>query len=420
VKFVHAADIHLDSPLCGLDRYDGVPVELFRGATRKALAALVDLCLDERADFLLLAGDVYDGNWKDYRTGLHFGAEMARLKAGGIPVFLVRGNHDAESEITRHLRLPDNVHPFPTGRAESDRATLAHLGVAVHGQGFASRAVSEDLAREFPDRAGGSFNIGLLHTSLDGRPGHDPYAPTTLDILRGKGYDYWALGHVHRREVVAKDPWVVFPGNLQGRHARETGAKGATVVSVEGGRVSAVEARALDAVRFAACEIDLAGAAGADAALDQVRAALAAAAAAAEGRPVAARVLLSGRTRAHAALAADRDRFVSEVRNAANDAAPGMVWVERVDLATRTVLDLDALARRDDAIGELVQALRDLKGDDLALAELAPALDDLKRKLPPELRDTVRLDDPAFLRAMLDEVEQLLLPRLIEGAESAG
>src|SRR4051812_29910913 len=109
MKFVHAADLHLDSPLRGLDRYEGAPVEQLRGATRRALENLVALCLSEKADFLLLAGDLYDGGWKDYRTGLFFAAQMSRLRAADIPVFFVRGNHDAESNITRSLRLPENV-----------------------------------------------------------------------------------------------------------------------------------------------------------------------------------------------------------------------------------------------------------------------------------------------------------------------
>ena len=130
------------------------------------------------------------------------------------------------------------------------------LGVAVHGQSFATRAVSEDLASRYPPPIAGALNVGLLHTALDGRPGHDPYAPTQLGVLTGKGYDYWALGHVHEREVLASDPWVVFPGNLQGRHARETGPKGATVIEVEDGRVRAVEHRVLDVVRWSQIHVD--------------------------------------------------------------------------------------------------------------------------------------------------------------------
>src|SRR5450432_1382626 len=139
MKFVHAADLHLDSPLCGLPRYEGAPVDAIRGATRRAFDNLIDLCLEEGASFLLLAGDIYDGNWKDYSTGLFFAAGLARLRAANIPVVLIRGNHDAQSQITRHLRLPENVRELSVRAPESFE--LSKVGVVVHGQGFATRAV---------------------------------------------------------------------------------------------------------------------------------------------------------------------------------------------------------------------------------------------------------------------------------------
>src|SRR3989442_11412313 len=109
MKFVHAADLHVDSPLRGLERYEGAPVDRVRMATRRALENLMQLCLEEEAAFLLLAGDIFDGDWKDYGTGLFFVGQMRRMRAAGIPVYLVRGNHDAASQVTKYLVLPDNV-----------------------------------------------------------------------------------------------------------------------------------------------------------------------------------------------------------------------------------------------------------------------------------------------------------------------
>src|SRR5262245_28090371 len=186
MKFLHAADLHLDSPLRGLDRYEGVPVDRFRGATRAALSNLCDLCLAEPVDFVLLAGDLYDGNWKDFRTGLFFVSQMTRLRDAGIPVLVVRGNHDAESALTRSLRLPANVVVLSSRAPETDATTLERLGVVVHGQGYASRAVTHDLARSYPEAVPGLFNIGMLHTSVDGREGHASYAPCSVETLRSK------------------------------------------------------------------------------------------------------------------------------------------------------------------------------------------------------------------------------------------
>ena len=416
MKLLHAADIHLDSPLKGLDRYEGAPVEQFRSATRRALENLVASCLAEAVDFLLIVGDLYDGSWKDYRTGLFFAAQMSRLRAAGIPVFLIRGNHDAESNITRSLRLPENVYEFSSERPETKR--IEALGVALHGQSFAKRDVTDDLAARYPDGVPGAFNIGLLHTCASGREGHDSYAPCSLETLRSKGYDYWALGHVHQREVLSESPWIVFPGNLQGRHAKETGAKGASLVTVENGQVVRVEPRPYDVVRWAVWEIDLSSAPAPDQAIELVREQLVRGMAEADGRLLAARLVLVGATAAHSALVGDPDKWSSEIRLAANDVGSERLWIEKIELETRAAIDFTSLAERDDAIGQLVQSLADLRKDRSALeALMSEVVADLKPKLLPELRegaDGVRLDDPQFLAALLDDVEQLLVPRLLE------
>ena len=224
MRFIHASDLHIDSPLRGLDRYEGAPVDRLRTATRGALERLVDKAISEHVDFVLLAGDIYDQDWQDFHTGLFFREQMVRLDRAGIRVYIVQGNHDAQGVISRQLGLPSNVTVFSSRTAETVR--IDELSVAIHGRSFPNRAVDEDLVPTYPAAVPGFFNIGMLHTSLTGRVGHDTYAPTDVATLVTKGYDYWALGHVHAREVVSESPRIVFPGNVQGRHANETGAKG--------------------------------------------------------------------------------------------------------------------------------------------------------------------------------------------------
>jgi len=214
VKFLHAADIHLDSPLRGLERYEGAPVGEIRGATRRAFERLVDLAIEEEVAFVLLAGDLYDGDWKDYNTGLFFVSQMNRLREADIRAFVIAGNHDAASQITRVLRPPDNVKVFSTKRPET--AVLEDLGVALHGQGFASVAVTEDLSAGYPAAVPHLFNIGLLHTSLDGREGHAAYAPCSVDGLRSRGYQFWALGHVTSARWSPAIPGSSFPATSRG------------------------------------------------------------------------------------------------------------------------------------------------------------------------------------------------------------
>jgi DNA repair exonuclease SbcCD nuclease subunit len=300
VRIVHAADLHLDSPLVGLERYDGAPVHSIRSATRRAFSNLVELCLREQAALLLIAGDLFDDDWKDYSTGLFFVSQLQRLAESGTRVVTLRGNHDAVSHITRHLSLPEHVSELSSKRAETIR--FDELRVAVHGKSYAERAETTNLALSYPDPVPGYFNIGLLHTSVSGRPGHEPYAPCSVADLVSRGYDSWALGHVHQREVLCETPWIVFPGNLQGRHLREPGPRGATVVHVEGGLVQRVEARDLSVVRFGDITVEAGLEDDADAITEAVARAIARAVVDAEGRTLVLRTIVSGVTAAHSAF----------------------------------------------------------------------------------------------------------------------
>ena len=307
-KFLHAADLHLDSPLKRLARYEGAPVDELRSAPRAALRNLVSLAIEEEVDFVLIAGDLYDGDWKDYNTGLFLNQRLKELQSASIPVYLVKGNHDAESRITRHLTLPDNVKMF--GDRHPQTAKIEELNIAIHGQSFTRPNVEENLAANYPEPVKGFFNIGLLHTSADGREGHANYAPCSVESLKARGYDYWALGHIHKREILCQDPWIVFPGNIQGRHIKETGDKGATLVTVEDYEVVAVEHQPLDVARWKLVKVDVTDIDHPSEMMDQVRAVLQEAIEEAEDRLLAVRLEIYGRCRAHNQLQLERERWV--------------------------------------------------------------------------------------------------------------
>ena len=414
MKIVHAADLHVDSPLRGLERYEGAPVDQIRRATRHALENLVSFCISEQAELLLLAGDLFDDDWRDYGSGLFFVSQLARLSESNTRGVWSRGNHDAASKITRRLKLPAHVYELASRRPES--RIFEDLGVAVHGQGFATAAVTDNLAERYPHPISGLLNVGLLHTALEGREGHGRYAPCQLDHLVNKGYDYWALGHVHKREVLAQNPWVVFPGNLQGRHAKETGPKGAFLLHVESERVALVQPVVLDVVRWEVCEVDASAAASPDDVVDLTGSVLEQCLQHADGRLVAARVVVTGASRAHTHLRSDPERFSAEVRARGIELFGNGLWVEQVRLETRAELDLEQLRSRDDPAGHLARALHELRADSAQLLELREHFTELYQKLPNELRTAplgLPLDDPETLRAALEDVEQLLLPRLL-------
>ena len=412
-KFLHTADIHLDSPLKGLESYEDAPVEEIREASRRAFDNLIAFAIDEEVDFLLIAGDLYDGPWKDYHTGLFFVNRMGRLKNAGIRVFIVAGNHDAASHTTKALPLPDNVTLFSAKRAETK--LLDEFGAAIHGQSYPAGVVSENLASHYPSRHPGYFNIGLLHTALTGRAGHEPYAPCSLDELRATGYDYWALGHVHQQEIVARDPWIIFPGNIQGRHIRETGAKGATLVTVAEGKVTAVEQREFDVLRWGLCSVDLSTCETIDAVFEQVRQRIEAERAAGEGRTLAMRLILVGACPVHADLIDRWARLIDELRGVA--ASAGEVWLEKVLLQTRRRTDLAEMVGRDTALAGLLHSLEELQLGTEELFALVPDLPAFRTRLPHELfegDEPFLADTPEQMDALRAEVRELLVAKLLQ------
>jgi DNA repair exonuclease SbcCD nuclease subunit len=408
--FLHAADLHLDSPLSGLERYEGAPVEKIRGATRQALENLVNLAIDRRVQFVLLAGDQYDGDHDDYRTILYFTRQMARLQEAGIRVYTIAGNHDAASRMTKSLRLPENVKLLSTRHPETIR--YDEPGVAIHGRGFAKPAESDNLALGYPAAIPGCFNIGLLHTSLDGREGHDRYAPCTLAELRQKGYEYWALGHVHQREVVlAGESHVVFPGNVQGRHIRERGAKGCYIIAVDDRLQAKLEFVPLDVFRWELCEVSAAGAKQPDEVIDRVSQRLAELLAANAGWPLGVRVIVQGQSAADATLRSDGEKWSQEIRAAAIRLDAERLWLEKIAFRTTPPA---AAANLDGPLGELRAYLSELRSDDAQLAELGRELNDLRRKLPAETLsgEPVLPSHSEWLRLVLDDVGPLLEQQL--------
>lgn len=313
IRIVHAADIHLDSALRGLGRLsDDDLASRLRLATREAFDNLIEHCLRTQPDALILAGDLYDGDWRDYSTGVYFTDRMRDLHDAHIPVILVQGNHDAESVISRSLTLPPNVTRLRTDRPETK--VFADLGLAVHGQGFATKAVRANLAADYPAPLPGLVNVGVLHTSVQGYANHDPYAPCSVAELTGRGYEYFALGHVHTRQVLAEgESTVAFSGNLQGRHPRELGPKGALEVSLSPGAPARLSFVALDVARWECVEVDVSDARDESEAFDLVDAAVGRTREDAGDRPVVARITLVG-TSSLAGRLADATRVGHEIR----------------------------------------------------------------------------------------------------------
>ncbi len=415
--FIHAADLHLDSPLAGLETYPDAPVEQIRGATRRALDNLVDLSIMEQAAFVLLAGDIFDGPWKDFHTALFFAQRMGRLREAGIRVFLVTGNHDAASTIGRNFSPPENVRILSKNRPE--QVHLPDLEVSICGQSYSRREIHADLAAEFPLAHPHTFSIGLLHTALTGRPGHEPYAPTSVDVLTSKGYAYWALGHVHQREIVSQEPWIVFPGAIQGRHIREQGPKGCTVVRVQEGRVDDVQHRDLDVLRWHTARADVNGCESQEQLWTAVRQALEVAQDAGEGRPVALRLEFVGQTRMHTWLHDQKQQAVEECRTRA--AGLGDVWVEKVRIMTEPEMYSTRDIDPDSPVHGLLQTIEEICRSHSCTDQI-PELEEMLSRLPLEVRsgpEAFDLSNQEVMEQIQEEVKDLLLSRLLrQGGDS--
>lgn len=400
-SFIHAADLHIDSPLAGLGLKDKAVAERFARAGRRAVEALVAETIASEAAFLIIAGDVFDGDWKDVGTGLFFVRAISALHRAGIPVYIVKGNHDADSVMSRDLPYPDTVHVFPSNKAAT--LELEAQRVALHGRSFPHR-LTGDFVQAYPARRDGWLNIGVLHTSLDGMRGHDGYAPCSIDDLKRFNYDYWALGHIHAAEIVSRDPWIVFPGNLQGRSVRETGAKGAMRVTVEDGRIVEVTPLALDGARWAHLEIDVGGIEAEADIITRIDAALMEAHSTAESRPLAARVTLHGATPLHNDLVARREALQDDLRAGGFRIADD-VWIEQLKIRT-TAPQRVAIAPPDAETLDIDAMLREAAADPDFTATLEQLIKEIEDKLPKDLRDELRKSDA--LAALSDDARALL------------
>jgi DNA repair exonuclease SbcCD nuclease subunit len=395
-RFVHAADIHLDSPLRSLAFRDPQLAELIGNATRRAFAAIVELCLTEQVDALLLAGDLYDGDQTSMKTARFLAQRIRLLDAAGIRVFIIRGNHDALSRITKELTFPDSVTVFG-GRADAisvDRPKGA-FPVAIHGLSFARPHILESLLPRYKGPLPDAVNIGLMHTSLGGSLEHDDYAPCSLAALDNSGFEYWALGHIHQRSEVRGRSMVVMAGMPQGRDVNEGGAKSVSLVTIADDRSIDVEERFTSVAQFETIPVDLSG-------IEDWREMVAATAKAIEQRRTSvaaehmvARLRFTGSTPLAWRLRHDHDLLRTEAADRAF--VIGKSWIEKVEIECRAA-DPGANSAADPMTELRLLIDREILSSAAYQAEISGIFGELRAQLPPECRNVFGTDEASFLR----------------------
>ena len=420
LRFVHAADLHLDSPFRGI--HDKAPehvAELLYRATFDAYEKIIDLCISERVDALLVAGDVFDGADRSLRAQLKFIDGLNRLESAGIRSFICHGNHDPLNGWEARLALPAGCHRFgeivekaPVFRDEPQRAV-------VYGISYPQREVRENLIPRFADLEPGNFTIGLLHANVGSNPDHDSYAPCTIDDLLQPPVDYWALGHVHSRQVLRDGrPTILYPGNPQGRHFNESGARGAYLVEVSEKGEILPQFKPVDVLRWEILEVNIATFETMQELLDAIDQKVEACNEESEGRSVVFRLVLEGRGPLHNSLT--RPDIVTDIRERVNDTWKNQspwLWCERIQLKTALQLDRARILLREDFVGDLARLCDELRNDDDVLLELGQELKPLYNHNNTRLYLRNYLPQGEELRNLLIEAEEECFKVLIEGDE---
>jgi exonuclease SbcD len=410
-SFVHTADLHLDSPFSAIRQNAPELSGTVRDAALHAYESVIRLCLQKKVDFLLVAGDVYDGADRNLRAQVRFRDGLMRLHEAGISSFIVHGNHDPLEGWSSSLEWPPSVHIFgdqaETAEARAGDALLAR----VQGISYAKREERRNLSLLF-ERKDAAFHIGLLHANVGQDTGHEPYAPCSLEDLRRAGMDYWALGHVHRARVLAEGPpTIVYPGNTQGRSIREAGRKGCYLVRVsEDGHVD-LEFHGTEAVYWAFREVSISGLRTEGDLLNTLERACRDLAGEASGRPVMARILLTGSGPLCKPLRSPGQvSDLTEILRERGLSGSPFVWVEQVRVDVTPERDVKALTEANDFVGELLRVSRELLREEnlagLLEEELALLFED------PRARRFLARPDAERLKALLGKAEGLCVDDL--------
>lgn len=433
-RFLHAADLHLDTPFSGIS---GVPDRLrglLRESTFAAFDRLVRLAIEEAVDFVVISGDIYDASDSSLRAQLRLREGWDKLGEHGIPVYLIRGNHDPLSGRKLRLALPEHVTEFGP-QAENATAVRRSDGEPVAvltGTSYPTPAVHDNLALQYRREPGSSlYHIGLLHGNVDGQEGHDAYAPCSLRDLQASGYDYWALGHIHKRQVLCESPWVVYPGNIQGRSLKESGPKGCYLVEVAENGQARLTFRRLDQVLWLESRLAIDGLtteeawkASVEERLDELREAE-------PGRITVVRLIFTGQGPLHGLLQSgpEASELLQELRRKesgrleeAGTASPdaegllpgaGIVWPAGFKLETGMELDRAGLLAEDSFLGELFRLGERTSAEpedveELVSAALAPLSDNR------QLRRMLQELDPEAKRVLVRRAEELAAALLNE------
>ncbi len=412
-RFIHCSDLHIDSPFVGLSGLPDKWVERLRSCTIRAFTKIVDLAIEENVDAVIIAGDVFDGAEKNLQAQLKFKNELSRLSGKSIPVYMAHGNHDALNTWSGKLEWPTGVFRFgpevESFTVKKDGRTIAHL----YGISYPQREVNENLIPLFKKKNARGFSIGVLHANVGGNSDHESYAPCTLKDLIGIKMDYWALGHVHSHGILRKSsPAIVYPGNSQGRHMRESGAKGCCLVTLAAKSTPEVNFISTDVIRFEIEKVDLANCSAWNQVLNTIKQVCEDTLNRTDGRDVVLRIILTGRTELHSSLqkVSNLHALQEDVNRSFEDHIPSL-WVDLV-VETRGIYELENLSQGNDFVADILKLYEEV-GKKSSLKPLKEPLENLFQSWQGHyLLD--EMDDEDALKEWLLEARDMTLDHLLE------
>ena len=363
IKFIHAADLHLDTPFSGLSNLNQKLADRLKDATFASYKNIIDLAINKNVDFVVISGDIFDSKNKSLSAQLKFVDQLKRLSEKNIPTYFICGNHDPLPSWLDSLDFPDQVYRFSSEKVGKDKFEIDGKTVAIQGISFATKKTTENLAKKFVNTNNtADLSVGLLHGTLGSSSKHEDYAPFSLDDVLDKDIDYWALGHIHQPQVIRKNnPNVIYSGNSQGRDFGETGQRGCVLVEAKSSSEIETEFKPTQEVRFERISVDLSNLENINSIPEQINERLEKLDSFDPGVSYMLRVNLTGKTHLHSQL--NKEGKIEELVEFFNEGQldqDNFCWVEQIKLNTKPNLDLNQIKQQNDFSAEVVKKLERL------------------------------------------------------------
>ncbi len=416
VRFIHTADLHLDTPFKGLASWNKDLACKLKDATFRSLKKIIDLCLKENVDFLIISGDIFESENKSLAAQLQFISELKRLSDSGIHAYFVCGNHDPLNSWLDTVQFPENIYRFGSSKIENYTYIRNKKPVAdISGISFQEKVIKDNLALKYKTVSNPSpVSIAVLHGTTGKAGPHENYAPFKVTDVLNKGFNYWALGHIHKRQIIHEsNPAIVYPGNPQGRDFGETGEKGCYLVEIDSNSKVNLKFIPVHLIRFEHIEVELNDEDKIDRLPDKIEDNKNNIKDFDDKTSYILRVKLTGRTSLHTHL--NKPGEIEILREHFNEGQLDRInftWIDRIELDTRPVIDLGQIEKGNDFTAELLRTFNEYEADSNKLTDLIKSMDE--ENLSYQIRKEITALTEYEQKEVLQKAKWKLIDQLIK------